>query len=379
MSDKLYVVYGAGNDAVGLVEQITTAIAGAGGNIIDLRQDALHGLFTIDLVTDLGATELRLEQFRDLIRNIGEDTGLDLHVAKYVPNPRSADTRSLLLVLLGRDRPGIISRVSKDLSSHKINIEFSRMIAREGIFLMELLTDISQCTLPPGNLESVVREPMAAVGIRSMFQQQDVFNPKKRIILFDIAGSFISRDLLSEILDQARLSWQELAQEDPAAAAARLESLPTEVFGQIVRSLEVTPDSLELVHTLKRMGYRTALAARAFSPVTDLLKEKLGLDYAYGCPLGVDDDSQTLTGRLGEGESPETESVIARLLEAESVTREDVSIIEDHPDDPFPPGIRIQFPMRLVLDYVNQRVLSRETLSGVLGSFGLLRSGPRKG
>jgi len=52
----------------------------AGGNIVDLRQDVLHGLFTIMLVVDLAGTEIRIEDFTGMVRQIGEDTGLELSV-----------------------------------------------------------------------------------------------------------------------------------------------------------------------------------------------------------------------------------------------------------------------------------------------------------
>ena len=62
MSRKnFYIIHGMGNDTVGLVGNITTPIAAKGGNIVDLRQDVLHGLFTIYLVVDLADSELRFE------------------------------------------------------------------------------------------------------------------------------------------------------------------------------------------------------------------------------------------------------------------------------------------------------------------------------
>ena len=374
MSKDLYVVYGVGADAVGLVERISTAIAEKGGNLTDLRQEAQHGLFAITLVADLKGTGLRREQFEELIRSIGEETGLNLHTANYLAAAGAAVSKNMLLILLGRDRPGIISRVSKDLSSHKINIESSRMMARGGIFLMELTTDIGQCTLPPENLETVVRDHMAAVGISAMFQTHDVFHPKKRVILFDLSGSFIPDPMLRELLEQSGLTPQDLPG-SAAAAAGRLEGMPLEVLQQIVRNLSLPSDTLELIRSLKAMGYRTALSARAFSPVTDWIQQKLGLDHAFGVELESDDDSQTITGSPG---SPalDTETVVGQLVAREGVNRQDVSVIHDSPDE-LPPGIRIDFNMRLVLDYLNQRVLSRETLAGVLGGFGTIRPNAR--
>lgn len=350
---KLYVVYGAGNDAVGLVGRLSATVATAGGNIIDLRQDALHGLFTVYLVTEI---ETGLEEFQQLIKRVGEDTGLDLHVARYVPHQKRGETRNLLVTLVGRDRPGIVSAVSRDLSEHKINIEFSRMVAREGIFLMELMTDVSHSTLPAENLESTVRKSMAAMGIACTFQARDVFNPKKRIVLFDLETSLVGHD---ELRAQAGLGELPSLEE----GARRLEGVPVEALERIAGNLQVRLDSAELTRTLKRMGYRVALRAEAFGQVTEFARERLALDHAFGAVLKVDEDSQTLRGTLTPVEPLET--AIARLMQAEGVERDDVLVLSE--------GLRLDLDMRLVLDYLNQKVLTQETLSGVLAGFGRSR------
>ncbi|MCP4041756.1 MAG: hypothetical protein GY731_07330, partial [Gammaproteobacteria bacterium] len=152
MHEKLYVIFGAGSDEVGLVQQLTTPIARVNGNILDLRQDVIHGLFTVFLVVDLAQCRLPVEKFKKLVAEIAEDTGLDLKIDKYSPVPRSSDRKNLLLILVGYDKPGIVSRISDQLSNYRVNIEFSQMIARAGVFLMELHADITQGVLPLENL-----------------------------------------------------------------------------------------------------------------------------------------------------------------------------------------------------------------------------------
>ncbi len=165
LNRKLYVVHGMGNDSIGLVERIAAPIAAVNGNILDLRQDVLHGLFTIYLVADLSDADITQAEFTRLTEKISDETGLRLIVDKYVPVPRPPKKVNLLLVLLGHDRPGIIAAISEALKRYSINIEFSQMIGREGVFLMELLTDISQCTLPVENLTRVLRETMGKMNI----------------------------------------------------------------------------------------------------------------------------------------------------------------------------------------------------------------------
>lgn len=365
MNDKLYAVYGAGNDAVGLVERMAAPLAELGANLIDLRQDSLHGLFTVYLVVDASATELRLEQLKALVARISEDTGLDLHVSRYVPSARPSDSRNLRLTLLGRDRPGIIATVSRDLSAHKINIEFSRMIAREGIFLMELMTDVSHSSLPPENLENTVKEHMAAMGIATMFQRSNVFNPRPRTLLLHLEGSLLARPELAEVREQARL------QDIPnslLAAAGRLEGLPLAALEQVVSSLHVSRDSAELIQSLRRMGFGTMLLSQAFTPFAEVLRERLGLEAARGGVLAVDDDSQTLTGQVRLPPSP------ADFLAQQGLDAAHVLVLTDEPGDSWPLGLRLELDMRLLLELLNSHVLSRESLSGLLAGFGELRS-----
>jgi phosphoserine phosphatase len=382
MNEKIYIVFGTGNDAVGLVQQITAPIAEVEGNIIDLRQDVLHGLFTIFLVVDLSRATRSPEEVETLVGEISERTGLDLVMDKYHPVPRSAEKKNLLLILLGRDKPGIVATVTEILSTCHNNVEFSQMIAREGIFLMEIMVDISRCVLPLENLTATLRERMAGLGIDALFQTEDVFNKKRRMLLFACAGSFMDGPTRTEILRQTGIAPQELAEAYPAAdraallgaLAARLDRLPVAVLEELVAAVGVTPGTMELIQTLKTMGYRIGLVSNALTPFTEAVCARLGIDACDGLPAPVDDDSMTFVGEPPTGgfEAPTLEAAVKRLIEGQGMSREDVTVIRDRPESETPPpGIRILFDMKLMLDFYNQHVLSREALIGILGCFGV--------
>jgi len=142
----------------------------------------------------------------------------------------------------------------------------------------------------------------------------------------------------------------------------------------ITRALEVSSGTLELIQTLKTMGYKIALACRGFGCVAEVLRQKLGIDYCFGVPLLENDDAMTLTGELEEAalDGLATAPLAQRLAKLETVAREDITVITSdaaHPEAP-PPGLRLRFDMKLILDYYNQRILSRQALIGLLGSFG---------
>jgi len=381
---RLYIVYGTGADAVGLVKSITSPIAGAGGNIVDLRQDVLHGLFTIFMVVDLSASDLGIDQFTRMVERIGEETNLNLVVDKYAPVARNPAKTNVLLILVGADRPGIIASISDALSKYKINIEFAKTVAREGIFLMELLTDISQCTIPEANLRSVLRAGMQAMGIETLFQFDDVFNKKKRAILFHLEASLIDPAVLREVLHQAGIAEAQLAEiyalerpgESLRAAASRLDRFPREVVDRIMDRVRPTPGTMELLQTLKTMGYRVGLLSSAFSFCTEALRRKLGLDYAFGVELAVDDDARTIVGELDDQAlAGMSLPLVTRFLrEREALAAEDVTVISDRTFTGVP-GIGLEFDIEIMLEYLNTHVMNRENLIGLLGSLGIPRLG----
>lgn len=381
--EKLFVVYGAGSDAVGLVQQITRPIADAHANVVDMRQDALHGLFTLFMLVDLAGATVSPEQFQRLVAGIADETGLSLSVAPYQPVPRQSDRRTLLVVLVGGDKPGVIARTSALLSSYRVNIEFMRTVARAGVFLMELHADITHAALPLENLEAALIEAMRALDIRALFQAEDVFNKKKRVVCFDIGASLIPDETLSQILGQAGLDAGELralyapgrARGSVEAAAARLEGLPTEIAKRIGETMTVTPDSIELVETLKTMGYKVLVLSTAFQFCTEPLARKAALDACYGYRASVNDDAQTFTGALSPHHDPQDRRrLLGGFLQREGIAEEDVTVLGDGVSaGGGTPGIRIDFDMKALLDYYNQRCIGRDQLIGLLGSFGVPR------
>jgi phosphoserine phosphatase len=380
----LYIVYGIGTDSVGLVGAITSPIARVRGNIVDLRQDVLHGLFTIYLVVDLGAATVTVKEFRAIVDRIAADTGLKLAIEKYSPMAGSAQKKNMLVTLVGRDKSGIIAAITEKLGTYNINIEISEVVAREEVFLMDLLCDISRSALPTDNLKAAIRDTMRAVGIDTMFQTEDVFNKKKKVILFDISGSFMDSATLGEVTRQAGIDARALSRSDAGEtdlaymhrSAAMLEGLPASVIETLMQSVGFSMGTRELVQTLRIMGYRIGLITSAFSFFAQDVQSRLGIDYAFGYELPMDDDSQAVIGDLPAGlmQGVDRARIIADVMAKERVEQEDITVISDgDPEYPATPGIRIVFDLKVMLELLNQHALSRESLTGLLRGFGIPR------
>ncbi len=382
MNSMLYIVYGIGTDSVGLVGAVTSPLARVKGNIVDMRQDVLHGLFTIYLVVDLAKALVSVKEFRGLVDKIANDTGLKLTIEKYTPIPRSFEKKNMLLTLVGKDKSGIIAAITEKLGKYNVNIEMSDVVARENIFLMDLLCDVSKSVLPMNNLKAAIRESMLSIQINSMFQTEDVFNKKKKMVMFDISGSFIDSQTLNEIIHQTGIKREDVYRTDENQTdltfmhktTQHLENLPLSVIDTVMNAITFSQGTHELLQTLKIMGYKIGLISNAFSIFTNAVKARLGINYVFGFDLPMDDDAQTIIGDLPEGlmHPLEKDKLISGIKATEHIEEEDISMISDLDRDyPSTPGIRLILDMKVVLDLVNQHALSRESLTGLLRSFGI--------
>lgn len=81
-----------------------------------------------------------------------------------------------VITVIGKDKIGIIYRVSKILSEYKINIEDISQTILQDVFTMVMLVDLSKSTCKftdlKGELENVGKE----IGMTIRIQNEDIFN-----------------------------------------------------------------------------------------------------------------------------------------------------------------------------------------------------------
>ncbi len=161
-------------------------------------------------------------------------------------------------------------------------------------------------------------------------------------------------------------------------ALKRLDNLPFDVLNTVIQSVKPMPATLELLQTLKVMGYKIAIVSSAFSCFTDYLKSKLGLDYSYGFQIQTDSDSKSVIGEMSPVDFKAAidginkDKILTDIMRSESVDGENITIVDDS-DENYKqvPGFSLEFDMKTVLDYMNQHVISEDNLAGLLGSFGV--------
>ncbi|MEM1521359.1 MAG: ACT domain-containing protein [Candidatus Korarchaeum sp.] len=80
MSNELAIVTVLGVDKPGIVAEISSALARANVNIIDISMTVLRGFFSMIMVVDISRSELDLNSLREELERRGERVGVKVLV-----------------------------------------------------------------------------------------------------------------------------------------------------------------------------------------------------------------------------------------------------------------------------------------------------------
>ncbi|MFO7957000.1 MAG: ACT domain-containing protein [Candidatus Brocadiia bacterium] len=142
-----YVLTVMSRDRVGIVSGMTEAIVELDGNIDAISQTVMRGYFTIILTVHFDA-DVPAERLAVAARESGSPGELEVSVKERTAGPGRpvvADAERFILTVSGRDRPGIIHRITSYLASRSINIEDLYAYSEGEEFLLT-----AQLEVPPG-------------------------------------------------------------------------------------------------------------------------------------------------------------------------------------------------------------------------------------
>ena len=385
MSKPFIVITATGKDKPGLTTDITELIADADGNIVDIDAFSMRGLFAIFMIVDCNAISVSLVNFRNQLMAMGKKIGLDVNIESLPSCRRKSGKKLVLLTTLGKDRPGIVAKVSRFLSENNANIERIRMIAYGELNAMEILIDINDLKSSVEDFKEDLSKACKLVGQDVVFQKDTVFRRPKRLIVFDVDGTLIDAEMIDELAKAAgvgvkvsEITSRAMNGEIDFKQALNervllLRGLPVEVLDSLVENLDVTPGAEELITSLKALGYKIALISGGFTQFVEKIKEKLGIDYVYANKLVIKDGK--LTGEVVEPiiDAERKAELMQQIAEKENLLMEQVVAVGDGANDRFMlqnSGLGIALYPKAVLQKVASGVITKENLAGILYCLG---------
>lgn len=385
MSRPFLVITATGKDKPGLITEITELISNSNGNIVDIEAFSMRGLFAIFMIVDCHKMSVSHETLKSKLAVMGRKVGLDITIEPLQAGRRKSGKKLVLLTTMGKDRPGIVARISRFLSENNANIERIRMIAYGELNAMEILIDINEITFSVEEFKESLNKECKIVGQDVVFQKDTVFRKPKRLIVFDVDGTLIDAEMIDDLAKVAgvggrvsEITSKAMNGEIEFKQALKdrvqlLEGLPVEALESIVENLDVTPGAEELIIALKALGYKIALISGGFTQFVEKIQEKLGIDYVYANKLVIEDGK--LTGEVGEPiiDAERKAELMKEIAQKENLLMEQVVAVGDGANDRFMlqnSGLGIALYPKAVLQKVASGVITKDNLAGILYCLG---------
>ena len=87
----------------------------------------------------------------------------------------------LIITTLGTDKPGIVAAVSQILAENNVNIEDISQTILQGYFVMIMIADITNSTMPFNELKERLDNKAKEIGMQILAQHEDLFKKMHRI------------------------------------------------------------------------------------------------------------------------------------------------------------------------------------------------------
>jgi phosphoserine phosphatase len=385
MSMPYIMITATGKDKPGLTAEITEMIAEVNGNIVDIEAFSMRGLFAIFMILDCCSITIPLENLKQQLLNLGKKIDLEVSIDSIESGRRKIGKKLVLLTTLGKDRPGIVAKVSRFLSQNNANIERIRMVAYGELNAMEVLIDINDITIPLEDFKEALNRACKEVEQDVVFQKDTVFRRPKRLIVFDVDGTLIDAEMIDELAKVAGVGGKvskitsramngEIEFKQALKERVRLlKGLDARVLESIVENLGVTPGAEELITALKALGYKIALISGGFTQFVEKIKKRLSIDYVYANKLVIENGK--LTGELVEPiiDAERKAELMRKIAEKENLLMEQVVAVGDGANDRFMlqnSGLGIALYPKDVLQKVAAGVITKENLAGILYCLG---------
>jgi len=388
MKDDLIVVTVLGKDRPGLVADITAEIAGVNANIIDIEQSVIRGLFSMFMLVDLAGASEDYTSFSNILRKKSKELGTSISLTPFAnyageSKPKKKELESI--TIMGKDKPGIVSKISQTMYAEGVNIERIKMIARGDLLVMEMLADLNK-NADATRMRDSLRRAGEEIGVDVVVQPESSTHFRKRLIVFDMDSTIVDAEIIDELAKIAGVGRQVADittrgmegkldfQESLRKRVRLLKGLPVSALEEIKNNMKLTPGSEELLRALKGMGFKLALISGGFTYFTDELQNRLGFDYAYANTLVIKDGK--LTGEVS-GEIIDSEmkaKMVGDIMKKENISKEEVVAVGDGANDRIMlknAGLGIAFNAKEVLRKVADGSITKNNLKGLIYCLGV--------
>ncbi len=291
-----------GKDRPGVTSALFNALTPFDAQVVDVEQVVIRGRLVLGILLTPGGDEGGL---RAAVHRTAAELKLDAEIISGTGDNRPRrEGRSHVTVLSTPLWPSAMGGVAGRIADCGGNIDRIVRLSKYPVTSLEL--DVSGAD--PDKLRAELAAEAVLQRVDIAVQRSGLYRRAKRLVVMDVDSTLIQGEVIELLAEHAGCA-DEVARiteaamrgeldfaESLRARVALLKGLDVAAIDEVRAKLRLAPGARTLVRTLKRLDYRFAIVSGGFTQVTDVLVERLGIDYSAANTLEIADGR--LTGRL---------------------------------------------------------------------------------
>ncbi len=346
-----------GQDRPYVTSTVSEILSKNNATILDIGQSVIHETLSLGMLVDFADVEGSGMAVRDILFSMHE-VGMQV---KFRPISEESygewvghqgKPRHIVTLLARQISANHISALARVISENGLNIDnISRLSGRVPLEDRDNRSKACVEFSARGHAEEASKlrgelaELASSFDVDIAFQEDNMYRRTRRLVCFDMDSTLIETEVIDELaiaagvgdqvaaITHAAMSGEIDFDESFRQRVALLKGLDEEVLAGIAEKLPLSEGAETLFHTLKKLGYKTAILSGGFQYFGRYLQQKLGVDYVYSNELDIEDGKVTgrVTGRIVNGERKA--ELLKELADRENISLEQVVAVGDGAND----------------------------------------------
>jgi phosphoserine phosphatase len=298
-----------GPDRTGVTATLTGILANEGAALFDIEQVVVQGQLTLCLLVGFPGNRDVLKELLFAAKELGMDLDFKpVAMSDDRAKARTTEGQRYVITAIGRSLDATnLHAIASTLAASKANIEKIGRLSEGTLASVEI-----HAVLPADGDSEALKRALLSVATNAGFdvslQRESLYRRSKRLVVMDMDSTLIRIEVIDElaraagVLDAVSKITERAMHGDMdydeslRQRVALLQGLDVGVLDRIAADLPLTEGAETLVRVLKRLGFSIAVISGGFSRAADVLKRRLGIDYAYSNVLEIVQGK--LTGRV---------------------------------------------------------------------------------